>query len=90
MLNETSALQQATLLERIDELLRAKSALAWKIHNTLAFMAEALNEDGTDELPVKCTIVDLRDDVDQLASDLMDLVGDARRALQPGPAGDQK
>jgi hypothetical protein len=37
------------------------ASIAWALHNTLAFMSEALPEDGADGLPVKSTAFQLRD-----------------------------
>ncbi|MFM0724822.1 hypothetical protein PQQ53_14155 [Paraburkholderia strydomiana] len=65
-------------LARVDEFLCDESRFAWKIHNVLAFMRAALDEDPVDGLPVKCTVTDLNIDVEKLATSLMDLVHKAR------------
>ncbi|CAB3782160.1 hypothetical protein [Paraburkholderia fynbosensis] len=67
-------------LARVDEFLCDESRFAWKIHNVLAFMRAALDEDPADGLPVKCTVTDLDIDVEKLATNLMDLVHKARHA----------
>jgi hypothetical protein len=50
----------------------------------LAFMVEALPEDKPNELPTRCTLVELRQDMDQLATSLQDLVHHARHAQEAG------
>jgi hypothetical protein len=69
------------LLERLDKLLGQKSVLAWKLHNVLAFMVEALPTDTEDGLPTQCMLVELRCDMDQLASGLQDLMWSARKEV---------
>lgn len=64
-------------LNRIEELICRVSGQAWKIHNVLAFMAEALPDDTQENLPVRCTVADLRFDMNELATGLMDLVRNA-------------
>lgn len=61
------------LLKRLDKLLGEKARAAWKLHNVLAFMVNALPEDTPDGLPTRCTVIDLRRDMDHLASSLSDL-----------------
>jgi hypothetical protein len=70
--------EDARTLARVDELLCDESRFAWKIHNVLAFMCAALDEDTTHSLPVKCTVTDLSVDSEKLAISLMDLVSVAR------------
>jgi hypothetical protein len=53
--------------------LQIATSHAWRIHNVLAFMTEALPDDKVGELPVRCTVTDLRCDMDALATKLMDL-----------------
>lgn len=65
-------------LNRIEELILQASRKAWKVHNMLAFMADALPDDTQESLPVRCTTADLRFDMNELATDLMDLVWRAR------------
>jgi hypothetical protein len=65
--------QSSAILERLEALLLEQCSLAWKVHNVLAFMAEALPEDQLGALPVKCTIMELRDDVHKLGEALLDL-----------------
>jgi hypothetical protein len=71
--------QNMHALPKIEEFLCDESRLAWKIHNILAFMRVALDEDTTDGLPVKCTVTDLSIDMEKLATNLMDLAWRARR-----------
>ncbi|MFM0013720.1 hypothetical protein [Paraburkholderia sediminicola] len=66
------------MLERVESLLADDSSRAWKIHNVLAFMVLALPDDTTESLPVRCTLVELREDMKNLAANLMDLVWRAR------------
>ena len=68
------------VLQRLEKLISDKSSLAWKLHNVLAFMVEALDEDKPGELPVRNTLIDLRCDMDDLATSLQDLVWTARNA----------
>ncbi|HDR9078214.1 TPA: hypothetical protein QDA98_000764 [Burkholderia vietnamiensis] len=46
------------------------SSRAWSIYNILSFMVEAVDDDATDGLPVRCTLVDMRQMVYELASGL--------------------
>jgi len=62
------------ILERVDDMLLNDSRRAWKIHNILEFMVAALPADDADALPTHCTLVDLRSEMEQLASSLMDLM----------------
>lgn len=62
------------LLERVDQLATGDCVLAWKIYNVVAFMIEALPDDGRDDLPVKCTLIDLHGDLHRLGERLMDFV----------------
>ncbi|KUY52384.1 hypothetical protein [Burkholderia sp. RF2-non_BP3] len=68
------------VLQRLEKLISEKSALAWKMHNTLAFMAQALPEDEPTGLPVQNALDDMRRDMEQLAVSLQDLVHHARHA----------
>lgn len=65
-------------LERAEKLLVQKSHSAWKIYNIIAFMVEALPEDAADALPTRCTLADVRGDIEELATSLMDLIRGAR------------
>jgi len=65
------------VLERVESLLQEHSSRAWRVHNTLAFMVESLPDDKLDGLPVRCTLVELREDVEKLAASLMDLTHEA-------------
>ncbi|UJH72592.1 hypothetical protein [Burkholderia cenocepacia] len=60
-------------VKHVRDLLVSKSAEAWRIYNVLAFMVEALPEDKSGELPVHCTLVDLREELEKLASGLMEI-----------------
>ncbi|KVH02764.1 hypothetical protein WS84_04180 [Burkholderia anthina] len=60
-------------VKHVRDLLITKSAEAWKIYNVLSFMVEALPEDKPGELPVHCTLVDLREELEKLASGLMEI-----------------
>ncbi|CAM2187671.1 Flagellar protein FliT [Burkholderia cepacia] len=60
-------------LEQVKDRLVDKTSEAWKIFNLLEFMVAALPEDKPDSLPVHCTLVDLREDVRNLAIGLMDI-----------------
>jgi methyl-accepting chemotaxis protein len=62
------------MVERIAERINEETSAAWRIHNTLAFMAEAVSDDAAGELPVRCTLINLRDDMNQFLENLMDLV----------------
>ncbi|ASW00158.1 hypothetical protein [Paraburkholderia aromaticivorans] len=70
--------EDARTMERVERDLSDHSRWAWKVYNVLAFMSEAIDDDRQGELPVRCTVVDLRQDVEKLATDLMDLVWRAR------------
>ncbi|APD35652.1 hypothetical protein BOC60_12075 [Burkholderia pseudomallei] len=72
------------ILKRLDKLLIEKSCAAWKLHNMLAFMVEALPEDEPNGLPTRCALVELRQDMDELATSLQDLVHHARHAQEAG------
>ncbi|MFL9987225.1 hypothetical protein [Paraburkholderia sediminicola] len=65
------------VVERIDDLVTDQSVLAFKLQGLLQFMVEALPDDKQGALPVRCTLVHLRDDMEQLAEKLMDLVQEA-------------
>lgn len=65
-------------LERIETFVQDDSRFAWKIYNVLAWMVEGLPDDAAGALPMRCTVVDLRQDVEKLATSLMDLVWRAR------------
>ncbi|MGQ7939156.1 hypothetical protein [Paraburkholderia sp. D1E] len=68
----------ARTLKRVENFLVDESSRGWRIYNVLAFMAEALPDDTTESLPTRCTVVELREDMKNLAADLMDLVWRAR------------
>jgi len=70
--------QPADALDRVADMLNDESAAAWQIFNVLAFMAEAIPDDYRDGLPVKCTLINLREGVEKLATNLMDLVHNAK------------
>ncbi|MCA8435345.1 hypothetical protein [Burkholderia seminalis] len=74
-----AAPENATELAQLDRLLVDQIGSAWKIHNTLAFMVEALPDDVESALPVHCTLVDLKLDMDKLASAMMNLGDQMRR-----------
>lgn len=82
MATANSIAMDDVVLERLEKLIGEKSGLAWKLYNGLAFMAAALDDDAADALPVRCTLLDLRDDMEQLATSLQDLVQHARDALE--------
>jgi hypothetical protein len=65
------------VIGRIDGLVTDQTVLAFKMQGLLQFMVEALPDDGQDDLPVKCALTHLRDDMLQLAEKLMDLVHEA-------------
>lgn len=67
----------AEMIQRVAERINDETSAAWRIHNTLAFMAEAISDDKVDELPVKCTLINLRDDMNQFLENLMNLVHEA-------------
>ncbi|MDR7006065.1 hypothetical protein [Paraburkholderia strydomiana] len=67
--------------ERLANLLAQKFRLAWKIFNVVAFMVEALPDDAAGALPTRCTLVDVRDETEQLAVSLRDLA-DAAEGLR--------
>lgn len=60
-------------VKHVRDLLITKSAEAWRVYNVLTFMVEALPADKQGELPVQCTLADLRQEVEKLASDLMEI-----------------
>jgi len=66
-------------LERVEGRLNDNSSLAWQVHDVLAFVVEALPEDMDNELPTRCTLTRLREDMKKLASSLMDFVSEASR-----------
>ncbi|WP_322059190.1 hypothetical protein [Paraburkholderia sp. J63] len=71
----------ACVLERVEALLNQKASLAWRVYNTLAFMVEAVPYDDPEDprgLPVHCTLIDLKADMDNLATSLGALVHEAR------------
>lgn len=70
--------KDARTMERLERDLCDHSRRAFKVYNVLAFMSEAIGDDKQGELPVRCTVVDLRQDAEKLAVDLMDLVSKAR------------
>lgn len=65
---------------RADGFLVKETALAWKLHNVLTFMVEAVPSDEPDGLPVQCMLADLRKDMDQLATSLQGLAHRTRYA----------
>ncbi|KWF23426.1 hypothetical protein WL84_02985 [Burkholderia cenocepacia] len=67
-------------LGRAEGFLVKESALAWKLHNVLAFMVEAVPSDAPDGLPVQCMLADLRNDMDELATRLQGLAHRTRDA----------
>ncbi|WP_155635463.1 hypothetical protein [Burkholderia cepacia] len=80
--NSTPVTQQAegtAGLDPLDCLLVDEVASAWKVHNMLAFMVEALPDDVEGALPVHCTLVDLKFDMDKLATSLMGIGDQMRR-----------
>ena len=66
------------VLDRLDSLLTRKACDAWHIFHVLSFMHEALPVDEPNDLPVQCTIYDLREQMGALAASLMDIVSEAR------------
>lgn len=83
MANANSIAADDVVLQRLEKLISDKSSFAWKLHNVLAFMVEALPDDEADcRLPMRCTLIDLRCDMEQLASSLQDLVHHARHARE--------
>lgn len=60
-------------MKHVRDLLITKSAEVWRIYNVLSFMVEALPEDKPGDLPVHCTLVDLREELEKLASGLMEI-----------------
>ena len=70
--------QTSAIIDRLEAMLIEQCSLAWKAHNVLAFMAEALPDDQMGALPVKSTILELRDDVHKLGEALLDLPSSAR------------
>jgi hypothetical protein len=79
----TKAAEEDAALDRLDHLLSAEACAAWKIHNTLAFMIEALPADKPGGLPLQCMLMHLHTDVDKLASNLMG-IGDQMREAHHG------
>ncbi|AXF07289.1 hypothetical protein CUJ91_04665 [Paraburkholderia graminis] len=67
-------------LERFGKVLEQKSRATWKVHNVVAFMVEALPDDAAGALPTRCTLVDVRDEMEQLAMSLRDLADAAERS----------
>ncbi|WP_114810819.1 hypothetical protein [Paraburkholderia kururiensis] len=59
--------------EHFEDCLSDESRAAWRIHNILSFVVEAIPEDGLNDLPLKSTLVDLMVDSEKLANRLMDL-----------------
>lgn len=57
---------QATLEEKLRDL----ADDAWKLHNFMSFMAEALPEDTNESLPVRCSLFHLKEMAASLASQL--------------------
>jgi hypothetical protein len=72
----------AQMFKRIDAALNKETAFAWKIHNTLAFMVEALPVDLSGGLPTQCMLRDLQGDMDKLATNLMELEDNLSRMAQ--------
>jgi hypothetical protein len=66
------------VLQRLCELVGEKSALAWKMYNVLAFVIEALPDDTAAGLPVQNTLIDIRCELEELATSLQDAVDNAR------------
>ncbi|MCA8275253.1 hypothetical protein LGN17_22460 [Burkholderia sp. AU30280] len=62
-----------SLLDRFERALNHETCIAWKIHNTLAFMVEALPEDTEGSLPTACLLRELQTDLGKLATTLGDL-----------------
>ncbi|MGG1948998.1 hypothetical protein AB1286_30030 [Trinickia sp. NRRL B-1857] len=79
-----SDIQPAAALKRASVMLIDESTAAWRIFNVLAFMAEAIPDDDRDGLPVKCTLINLREDMEKLALNLMDLVSKAKSDVEDG------
>lgn len=79
MANANSIASDDVVLQRLCQLVGEKSALAWKPHNVLAFIVEALPDDTADGLPVQNTPIDIRCDTEELATSLQDAVDSARR-----------
>jgi hypothetical protein len=73
-----SATDAERTLERVGVAIQDDSRFAWKIYNVLAWMVEGLPDDAAGALPVRCTAINLRQDVEKLATSLMDLVHEAR------------
>ncbi|KWA12650.1 hypothetical protein WL26_14690 [Burkholderia cepacia] len=78
MANANSIAADDVVLLRLEKLISDKSNFAWKLHNVLAFMVEALDDDKPGTLPVRCTLSDLQCDMDELATSLQDIVATAR------------
>ncbi|GLU32557.1 hypothetical protein WKR88_17905 [Trinickia caryophylli] len=79
-----SDVQPAATLDRVSDMLNDESAAAWQVFNVLAFMVEAVADDTPDGLPIRCTLVNLREQVEKLATNLMGLVHNAK--LETGGA----
>lgn len=62
-----------------DALMRFSSR-AWAIHNVLAFMAASVDTDTEDGLPVQCTLIEMREALSSLATDLADASDALRRS----------
>ncbi|WP_155755345.1 hypothetical protein [Burkholderia multivorans] len=70
------------VLQRLEKLISDRSCFAWKLHNVLAFMVEALDDDREGALPVRSTLIELRCDMDKLATSLQNLVWSASHAQE--------
>jgi len=66
--------RSAATLDRVRNMLDDESAAAWQVFNVLTFMVEAVPDDKIDCLPIRCTLVNLREQMEKLAMTLMDLV----------------
>lgn len=75
----SDASSAAATLERVKVMLDKESVATWDVFNVLAFMVEALPGDKRDDLPVRSTLVNLREQTEKLATALMDLVLHAAR-----------
>ncbi|MHB9838488.1 hypothetical protein Q8F57_027040 [Paraburkholderia terrae] len=58
--------------KRLSEIVNALSMSAWHLHNVLVFMVESLDDDAEGALPVRSTLIKLREDADNLATGLME------------------
>ncbi|PTB24476.1 hypothetical protein C9I56_33465 [Paraburkholderia caribensis] len=70
--DEALAQTNGSELERLQKIVGALSVSAWKIHNVLAFMVAALADDDEGQLPIRSTLILMKQDVDALATSLMD------------------